>query len=232
MSARGMTLATRRPGPARPAGVVVVADGSAEPEWVALWCGREQHRQRVPMADAGDSATADARIAEIAAAAARRGGSVLVVSGPTPDRSGPPRVVAAVRSLPGDALVIAEAAATAVHMGADVVVAHGVPTSFGERSVGLDAAVENGRRLLRTAAEEASRAVPGIRVESRLVRVRPHELVGEGLDADLLVLGGAHPRLPARLGLVACSALHHAPCPVLLAPRPPVPATHAGAVRP
>jgi nucleotide-binding universal stress UspA family protein len=52
------------------------------------------------------------------------------------------------------------------------------------------------------------------------LRVRPHELVGEGLDADLLVLGGPRHRIPARVGLVGCSAVQHAPCPVLLAARP------------
>lgn len=158
-------------------------------------------------------------IAEIAAAAARRGGAVLAVSGPAPVRSGSRRVVAAVQALHDDAPVLADAAAVALHMGAELVVAHGVPTSFAERSVGLDAAVDNARRLLEAAVGAAVEAAPGLTVEPCLLRVRPHEMVGEGLDADLLVLGG--PRLPAPggLGLVACSALHHAPCPVLLVPR-------------
>ena len=74
-----------------------------------------------------------------------------------------------------------------------------------------------------------SRCMPSSSRATQLLRVRPHELVGEALDADLLVVGG--PRTdtgrptagrrssPAVSGLVAHSALHHAPCPVLLAPR-------------
>jgi nucleotide-binding universal stress UspA family protein len=54
--------------------------------------------------------------------------------------------------------------------------------------------------------------------------VRPYELVGEALHADLLVVGGARTDRTAGgpgsgPGLVAHSALHHAPCPVLLTPR-------------
>jgi nucleotide-binding universal stress UspA family protein len=44
-------------------------------------------------------------------------------------------------------------------------------------------------------------------------------VVGERLDADLVVLGGPRPGTDGALGLVALSALHHAPCPVLLVPR-------------
>jgi nucleotide-binding universal stress UspA family protein len=204
---------------------VVVSDSSGAPDWVVDWCrhsGRWLRRQHLPVAAEGDlppSAQPVGEIAEIAAAAARRGGAVLAVSGPAPVRSGPRRVVAAVQALPDDAPVLVDAAAVALHMGAELVVTHGVPTSFAERSVGLDAAVDNARRLLEAAVGAAVDAVPGLTVEPRLLRVRPHEMVGEGLDADLLVLGGPRVPAPGGLGLVACSALHHAPCPVLLVPR-------------
>ena len=56
--------------------------------------------------------------------------------------------------------------------------------------------------------------------EVALVRSWPHEIVGELLDADLLVLGGPRTGSNGRIGLVATSALRHAPCAVLLAPRP------------
>jgi nucleotide-binding universal stress UspA family protein len=72
-------------------------------------------------------------------------------------------------------------------------------------------------------AEAAARVMsthPGRTMTTRLLRMRPYELVGEEVDADLLVLGGSRRRIPARLGLVACRALQHAPCPVLLTPRP------------
>jgi nucleotide-binding universal stress UspA family protein len=124
--------------------------------------------------------------------------------------------VAAVRDLPDDAQTVAEAAVSA----AELVVAHGMPLSFGERSIGLDAAIAHAHRLLDTAADKAAASAPGVDVQSLLARVQPHELVGEDLDADLLVVGGARSDLSGGLGLVARSALHHAPCAVLLIPRP------------
>jgi nucleotide-binding universal stress UspA family protein len=156
----------------------------------------------------------------IAAAAARTSAAVLALAPSAPARMGRPRVVAAVADLPDDARTVADAAASAEQMGADLVVAHGVPMSFGERSIGLDAALARARQLLDAAVDEAARAAPGVTVEPSLVRVQPHELVGEDLDADLLVLGGPRADAPDQLGLVARSALHHAPCPVLLIPRP------------
>jgi nucleotide-binding universal stress UspA family protein len=132
----------------------------------------------------------------------------------------PPRVVAAVRCFPDDAQSLTEAVACAGHMRADLVVAHGLPTSFGERSIGLDVAVRDAGRLLDAAVRAASSSVPGLRVRAWLPRVRPDELVGERLDADLLVLGGPRPDRWGQLGLVARSALFHAPCAVLLIPRP------------
>jgi nucleotide-binding universal stress UspA family protein len=59
-------------------------------------------------------------------------------------------------------------------------------------------------------------------VEVALVRAWPHEILGERLDADLLVLGGPRAGSNDRVGLVglvAASAVRHAPCAVLLAPR-------------
>jgi nucleotide-binding universal stress UspA family protein len=105
---------------------------------------------------------------------------------------------------------------------------HAVPCSFGERSVDLAGAVAHGRRLLDAAAAHAEALRAGLVPNTQLLRVRPHELVGEALDADLLVVGGPrtgprtdHPGSvqPGGLSLVAHSALHHAPCPVLLTPR-------------
>ena len=106
---------------------------------------------------------------------------------------------------------------------------HAVPCSFGERSVDLAGALARGQHLLDTAACAAEALSAGLSPTTQLLRVRPHELVGEALDADLLVVGGprtAHRGAdhrgsvqPGGLSLVAHSALHHAPCPVLLTPR-------------
>lgn len=48
-------------------------------------------------------------------------------------------------------------------------------------------------------------------------------LVDASADADLVVIGPHHPRLrsPAGLGSVAHAVVHHAHCPVAVAPRPP-----------
>jgi hypothetical protein len=48
---------------------------------------------------------------------------------------------------------------------------------------------------------------PDLVVETRLVRVHAHELVGENLDTGLLVLGGPRRHVPDDLGLVARTAL-------------------------
>ncbi|MCH6168943.1 universal stress protein [Pseudonocardia alaniniphila] len=211
-------------------GVVVVCDSEGAPDWVVDWCrrsGRWLRRHELPAASPDDFTAAAQRvgtIAEIASAAARHDSSVLVVSGAvSPPRSGRPQVVAAVQALPDDGPVLAAAATAALHRHADLVVAHGVPTSFAERSVGLDAALDHADRLLATSVAAAQASAPDLTVVPLLLRVRPYEMVGEGLDADLLVIGGPRTFPPGPLGLVAHSALHHAPCSVLLTPRAPRP---------
>jgi nucleotide-binding universal stress UspA family protein len=146
---------------------------------------------------------------------AAHAGTAALVTRPQPSVARAPRVVAALRELPDDADVLALAAENAARMRATLTVAHAVPASFGERSIGLRSALERGRRLL---ASVWSPVDDDITVEPRLLRLYPHELVGEELDADLLVVGGPRPR--GGLGLVARSALFHAPCPVLFVPRP------------
>jgi len=218
------------------------ADGTGEagvPEWAARWCDRagwelRRHTEAGPFA---------------AAAAARLDARVLVLRPVAPPASSPsplpegrprgteherpvemeaatpsPRVVAAVRSLPDDAPVVSDAAACAARMGGRLRVVHAVPRSFAERSVGLAGAVTHGQRLLKAAAGRATAQEPGLHVDCELLRMRPYELVGEALHADLLVVGGARTDRTAGEpgsgpGLVAHSALHHAPCPVLLTPR-------------
>jgi hypothetical protein len=204
------------PTPRRPqddaAALVIVARGPDVPGWVVEYCQRSGRHVRIEPAAGG----AEERISVLAALA---GHSVLVAGAHDAVRSGTRRVVAAIRELPADAGVLTEAAAAAVQLGAAVVPVHAVPLSFGERSVGLTDALARGHRVLDAAVDRLAADVPGLTVLPRLLRVRPHELVGEELDADLLVLGGPRPGIPARVGLVACSAVQHAPCPVLLAAR-------------
>jgi nucleotide-binding universal stress UspA family protein len=212
--------------------LVVVADPAGPqpahervvPDWVARWCRHAQWELQ-PHPGTGPGA---------AAAAAQHDVRVLVLrpdirptgrGDPTSPRPASPRIVAAVRNLPDDAPVVADAAACAALRGGRLTIVHAVPRSFAERSVGLDGAVAHGRRLLDAAARLS--CVPAdLPVDCALLRMRPYELVGGALDADLLVVGG--PRGPRHgdarpagggPGLVAHSALHHAPCPVLLTPR-------------
>lgn len=217
MSTRTVS-ATRRPsvpGRRAPRALIVIGDDAAPdpttPEWVAQWCRRTGWELRRHPRTGPAAASAVARLDE----------RVLLLRPADPARPGRvPCVVAAVRRLPEDAPVVADAAACAARLGARLAVVHAVPRSFAERSVGLAAALTRGKRLLDAAAARAADLEPGLRVDSRLLRVRPHELVGELLHADLLVVGGTRPEsVTAGPGLVAHSALHHAPCPVLLTPR-------------
>jgi nucleotide-binding universal stress UspA family protein len=190
----------------------VVVEGRAVPAWVEGWCRHADRRMRVlSAADPMD------RLDVIAALA---GSSVLVPGTGDSLRSEPRRVVAAVRDLPDDDAVVAEAASAARELDAPLVLAHVVPLSFAERSVGLDDAVAHGQWVLERGTGRLAADAPEVTVLPKLWRRRPYELVGEELEAELLVLGGPRPAIPARLGLVASSAVQHAHCSVLLAPRP------------
>jgi universal stress protein family protein len=209
MSQRISALAPPRPA----AALVVMAHEPDVPPWVARACRRSGRQVRIEPAS-GDP---EDRLLTVAALAGR---SVLVVGPPGNGRPRTGRVVAAVRDLPSDAAVLTEAALAAAVLDAAVVPVHCVPLSFGERSVGLTDALARGHEVLDAAVAQLAADAPGLAVLPRLLRVRPHELVGEGLDADLLVLGGPRHRIPTRVGLVGCSAVQHAPCPVLLSARP------------
>ena len=190
----------------------VVVEGRAVPDWVDGWCRHAERRIRVLSAtDPVD------RLGVIAALA---GSSVLVPQARHSARPQPRQVVAAVRDLPDDDAVLTEAASAARELDAPLVLTHVVPLSFAERSVGLDDAVADGQRVLDRGVERLAAQAPDVGVLPRLLRRRPYELVGEELEAELLVLGGPRPGFPARLGLVASSAVQHAHCSVLLAPRP------------
>jgi nucleotide-binding universal stress UspA family protein len=129
-----------------------------------------------------------------------------------------PRIVAALMALPADEPVLAEAVDSARRLAGELVLLHAVPLSFAERSVGLDQALLDGARLLATATALAT-ARGQVPKEARLVRMRPHELVGELLETDLLVIGGPRSGPPGRLGLIAGSTTRFAPCTVLVVPR-------------
>ena len=60
----------------------------------------------------------------------------------------PPRIAVALRRLPDDAAVLADAFDAAVHLDGSLTLIHGVPLSFGERSVGLSDALLRGEEVL------------------------------------------------------------------------------------
>jgi len=201
-AARGVRRTAGRPGR-------LVVNASVVPPWVEEWCDRSGR-------------TVATRSADAVAIASGAGDSVLIPRA-EPPRASRPLVVAALRSLPDVACVLVDALDAAAHLNGLLVVLHGVPLSFGERSIGRAEAVDRGRDLLGDARALVEGADTGVAVEVALVRAWPHEIVGELLDADLLVLGGPRVGSSGGVGLVAGSAVRHAPCAVLLAPRPAFP---------
>jgi nucleotide-binding universal stress UspA family protein len=211
----GLTLALRSPRLDR---LVVVGDTTNLPEWLRDWChrtGRDLHVHASTVRPPGHRPAPPHLVAAIAGWAADL---VLVVP---PDLADVEvrRVTAALHDLPDDAPVLAAATDAARHVDGRLVLVHGLPISFAERSVELRTALHHARQVLDTAARRLAADTPDLGVETRLVRVHPHELVGENLDTGLLVIGGPRRRIPDDLGLVARTALHHATCPVLIVPR-------------
>jgi nucleotide-binding universal stress UspA family protein len=183
----------------------LVVDGTTVPTWVRLWCDRGRR-------------CVAARPADALTAASVAGDSVLIPRTDPP--AGRPRIAVALRDLPDDAAVLVDALDAVRYLDGRLTVLHGVPLSFGERTVGLTEALRHGRDVLDQARALAADTTTDTAVEVRLVRAWPYEIVGELLDADLLVIGGPRSGSTGSVGLVAASAIRHAPCPVLLAPRP------------
>src|SRR5690606_19553482 len=207
-----------RPGPGASPGGTLVVVGDEVPGWALRRSAEAARRVERRAAPAHPADPASCRrveeLAEIGVRAARRGDPVLVLPGRDRGRARPPRGAAAGRSFPDADGALAGAAAGAGHMGAGRVVAQGLPGSFGEHGVGIAAAAGTAGDLLAAAVRAATRRAPGVRVRGWLARMQPHELVGERLDADLLVLGD--PRRGGPPGLVARRALFPAPCGVTL----------------
>src|SRR4029078_9953061 len=122
----------------RPRGLVVA--GTTVPTWVRRWCDRSRRSVAARPADAGAAAAtagvaAPPRPAAAVAAAAPAGDSVLIPRA-DPPAARRPRVAVALRDLPDDASALVDAFNAATHLGGKLTVLHGVPLSFGERTVG------------------------------------------------------------------------------------------------
>ncbi len=205
------------PRPRRVGRLVVVGDGPEVPPRVREWCrrtGRELRTHLTPVGSLPELIEAIGPCVD---------DPVLVVRGEPDFRT----VTVALRALPDDAPVLDAAARAARDVGGTLQVVHGVPVSYGERSVGLDGAVERGYRLLDAARDRLAAEIPDAPVVTRLERVHPHELVTEE-TADLLVVGGPAaeaPYGPYRFGPVTASAVQHARGAVLVVPRRPTTGT-------
>jgi hypothetical protein len=191
------------------------------PAWASAWCratGYELVRPTVPNTgfEFGPQDDEGPRIAEDVGVLSGTGTTILVNRSAPGGGGGAERVVAAVQDLPADEPVLADAATCTRALRGSLQLVHCVPLSFAERSVGLDAAVTAGLTVLNAGLAYLNRR-SDVSATARLLREWPHELAGEDLSASLLVVGGA--RTGHRLGLVALSALYHAPCSVLLTPR-------------
>jgi nucleotide-binding universal stress UspA family protein len=197
---------------------VVVLTAAEPPAWLGRWCRATGRHPRAAPVLAGGFGAGGTGPVELAVSNARLGSAVLLHRAPWCGADAQ-RIAVGVKTLPDDGDAVVAAAQCAVAMDADLVVLHAVPTSFAERSVGLGAAIDRGHALLAHATRVAHRAAPAVGVTVQLMRALPHEIVGESLDANLLVLGGHRPVTYGALGLVALSALHHAPCSVLLVTR-------------
>ena len=205
---------------------VIGAPDTPVPPWAIVWCDQtgvdlicgltlpDWAFEPGPRFKGWPQVTAD--IATSTAA-----GAAVLVNRPTWPGSVAPCVVAALEELPDDIEVLADAAGCAAALDETLLLVHAVPVSFGERSLGIDAALARGRAVLAAGTSLLTETRPSVRVMSRLLRAHPHELVTEDIQADLVVVGGAPVDSSRELGLVTLSAIQHAPCAVLVTPRAP-----------
>lgn len=198
--------------------LVVLTQAAPPPHWAVSWCDRTGRaltiRNLTIHCAHGAPSGLPRAITDLA------GQHVLLTRG-AEARDAPSRVVAAIGGLPRDAGVLAEAAACAAHLDVPLDLVHGVPLAFAERSVGLDQALEHGERLLDAAARQVAICAPELKVTTRLVRARAHELVTEVPENELLVLGMAHHPTRPEPHLAGMSAIHFSPGPILFVPTAP-----------
>jgi hypothetical protein len=161
----GAALATRPPCLDRVSRLVVVSETSDLPPWIRGWwrgAGRDLEVHCVPATVPGHRLAPVHLLSEIAELLAD---PVLVIQ-PGSDGTGLPEVIAALHDLPDDAPVLAAVADIAQHLGSPVVLIHGLPVSFAERSVGLRPAMQHGRRLLDAAARRRDGSSPTLRTSA------------------------------------------------------------------
>jgi nucleotide-binding universal stress UspA family protein len=120
------------------------------------------------------------------------------------------RITALVSGGADDDLVVARAIAVARQHRSLLRVVHAVPIG--------DALASDHEFVLDHAARQLEKLDPRLSHTTVLLRFQPHEAITRCTDSDLIVVGsGDHHSLTGRCGTVTKAALHHAPCPVLVA---------------
>lgn len=126
------------------------------------------------------------------------------------------RVTALVSGGDDDALVLARAAATALQHSSTLRVVHALPMPATR-----DALAADHQFVLDHAARQLEKLERRPSHTAVLLRQHPHEAITRATDSDLIVVGsGDHRAQTGRCGSVTRTALHHAPCPVLVVHRP------------
>ncbi|GAA5162384.1 hypothetical protein GCM10023321_47900 [Pseudonocardia eucalypti] len=209
-----------RPGPPvleRPTreDLVVLTQAVAPPHWTETWC---KHTDRPLVTRHLTTQSPHGAPTGLLRAVADLAGHHILLTRAAGGHAAPNRVVAALGDLPRDAGVLAEAEACAEHLNVPLVLIHGVPLAFAERSVGLEQALDHGGWLLDTAEQQVMAGAPRLEVTPRLVRTRAHELVTDVPDNELLVLGMSHHSTRPAPHLAGMSAINFAPGPILFVP--------------
>jgi nucleotide-binding universal stress UspA family protein len=185
---RGAQLRVLHPATDDP--VSTFADASATSDLVVLGCRGHRHRLL---------GLGEAVLPTVAAAHC----DVLVVRGTVAAQRGEHGwVTAMVSGGPNDETVVAHAAAMATSHHSRMEVVHAEPPT----------AMDDGMF-----AEKVRIATLRLRTAVTTVRTLPHEAIANSDGSDLIVLGrGQSAGRPSNPGVVTKTALHHAPCPVLV----------------
>lgn len=204
--------------------VVVIADGSPWTEEALQWAAAhaklvdaevETHRleddfhaQLVVLGCQGRTGSPLSLGNHVLSVVCAMGCDAVVVRG-TPDaRHGlHGRVTALVSGGADDAGVLARAVVFAQSRGAVLRVLHAAPLSVVRADLDEDHS---------WVLERSTELLAGYPHTAVLVRRQPHEAISRCIDTDLLVVGPGETR---SCGAVTRAALHHAPCPVLVAHR-------------
>jgi nucleotide-binding universal stress UspA family protein len=129
------------------------------------------------------------------------------------------RVTALISGGGEDDLVIARAAAMALDHRAKLRVVHALPMPMTRDALAADHqfVLDHAARLLEKLDRRPAHTVV-------LLHGQPHEAVARCTDSDMVVVGaGDQPARTGRCGSVTRTALHQAPCPVLVVHHPRVP---------